>query len=120
MLQKRLKESISFLDSAENFYHGFLLGLLAGMQDYRSISNRESGNGRYDVALEPDDRDLPVIIIELKVTAKYGEMESKCQEALQQIDEKQYDAEFVEMGYPHIMKYGICFCRKNCMIQLKD
>lgn len=120
LLQKRLKESISFLDSAENFYHGFLLGLLAGMQDYRSISNRESGNGRYDVALEPDDRDLPVIIIELKVTAKYGEMESKCQEALQQIDEKQYDAEFVEMGYPHIMKYGICFCRKNCMIQLKD
>lgn len=119
LIKKRLKESISFMDHAENFYHGFLLGLLTGMKDYCSISNRESGNGRYDIALEPNDMEFPVIILELKVTAKFGEMEEKCREALQQIDEKQYDAEFVETGYPHIMKYGVCFCKKNCRILLR-
>lgn len=107
------------MDSAENFYHGFLLGILSAMPDYQTCSNRESGKGRYDIVLKPVSYRKPVIILELKRTTRFSEMAAKCQEALQQIDTMQYDTEFVEMGYPHIMKYGICFCGKDCMIKLK-
>lgn len=119
MLNELMRNTISFMDSAENFYHGFLLGILGAMPDYQIHSNRESGKGRYDIALRPVSYREPVIILELKRTTRFSEMAAKCQEALQQIDTMQYDAEFVEMGYPHIMKYGICFCGKDCMIQLK-
>ena len=60
-LKRHLKESISYMDSAENFYHGFLLGMLTGMQDYEILSNRESGEGRYDILLKPYDEKQPAI-----------------------------------------------------------
>ena len=115
-LRKQLHESISFMDSAENFYHGFLLGLLGGLQDYEKLSNRESGEGRYDIILKPYDERQPAIIFELKRAKRFTEMEAMCQEALQQIEDKHYDAELIDEGYPIIKKYGICFCKKSCMV----
>ena len=120
LLKQQLRESISFMDSAEKFYHGFLLGLLGGLQDYRKKSNLESGNGRYDIILIPYDEQQPAVILELKRAKKFTEMENLCQEALKQIDEKNYADALIEEGYPLILKYGICFCKKSCMVKLSE
>ena len=80
-LREQLHGSISFMDSAENFYHGFLLGILTGLQGYEKLSNRESGEGRYDIVLKPYDERQPAIILELKRVQRFTEMESMCQEA---------------------------------------
>ena len=117
-LKKQLRESISFMDSAEKFYHGFLLGLLGGLQDYRKESNLEGGNGRYDITLIPYDEQQPAVILELKRAKKFTDMENLCLEALRQIDEKKYADALIEEGYPLILKYGICFCKKSCMVKL--
>lgn len=119
LLKKYLRDSISYLDSAENFYHGFLLGLLSGMQDYERLSNRESGNGRYDILLKPYDEKQPAIIIEIKCVKKFNEMENMCNKALKQIEDHHYDAGLLDEGYAVVMKYGVCFCKKSCMIKIK-
>ena len=120
VIKKQLRESISFMDSAENFYHGFLLGMLTGMQDYEILSNRESGEGRYDIVLRPYDEKQPAIILELKRARKFTEMAPLCQQALEQIRARHYDEELIEEGYPFILRYGICFCKKSCMISSKE
>ncbi len=117
-LRNQLNECISFWDSAENFYHGFLLGLLGGIKGYTKSSNRESGEGRYDIVLIPHDERNPAVILELKRVKHFTEMEAGCEQALQQIEEKHYDAELIDIGYPVIMKYGICFCRKSCKVKV--
>ena len=119
-LRAQLHGSISFMDSAENFYHGFLLGLLGGLQGYEKLSNRESGEGRYDIVLKPYDERQPAIILELKRVQRFTEMEKMCQEALQQIEDKHYDAGLLDEGYMVIKKYGICFCKKSCMVMIKE
>ena len=119
-LREQLHGSISFMDSAENFYHGFLLGILTGLQGYEKLSNRESGEGRYDIVLKPYDERQPAIILELKRVQRFTEMESMCQEALQQIEDKHYDAGLLDEGYIVIKKYGICFCKKSCMVMIKE
>jgi len=119
-LREQLHGSISFMDNAENFYHGFLLGLLSGLQGYEKLSNRESGEGRYDIVLKPYDERQPAIILELKRVQKFTEMEDTCQEALQQIEDKHYDAGMLDEGYMVIKKYGICFCKKSCMVMVKE
>ncbi len=119
-LREQLHGSISFMDSAENFYHGFLLGILTGLQGYEKLSNRESGEGRYDIVLKPYDERQPAIILELKRVQKFTEMEDTCQEALQQIEDKHYDAGLLDEGYMVIKKYGICFCKKSCMVMVKE
>lgn len=119
-LREQLHGSISFMDSAENFYHGFLLGILTGLQGYEKLSNRESGEGRYDIVLKPYDERQPAIILELKRVQRFTEMESMCQEALQQIEDKHYDAGLLDEGYMVIKKYGICFCKKSCMVMIKE
>ena len=119
-LREQLRKSISFMDSAENFYHGFLLGLLGGLQGYETSSNRESGEGRYDIVLKPYDERQPAIILELKRVWRFTEMESMAMEALQQIEDKHYDAGLVDEGYLVIKKYGICFCKKSCRVVAGD
>ncbi len=119
-LREQLRESISFMDSAENFYHGFLLGLLGDLQGYEKLSNRESGEGRYDILLKPYDERQPAIILELKRAKRFTEMEGMCHKALQQIEDKHYDAGIIDEGYMVIKKYGICFCKKSCMVMVKE
>ena len=119
-LKQQLRESISFMDSAEKFYHGFLLGLLGGLQDYRKKSNLESGSGRYDITLIPYDEQRPAVILELKRAKRFVDMEGLCQDALQQIEDLHYDNILIEEGYPIILKYGVCFCKKSCMVKLAE
>ena len=119
-LREQLHRSISFIDSAENFYHGFLLGILTGLQGYEKLSNRESGEGRYDIVLKPYDEHQPAIILELKRVQRFTEMENMCHEALQQIENKHYDAGLLDEGYMVIKKYGICFCKKSCRVMVKE
>lgn len=116
-LKKHLRESISYYDTKEAYYHGFLTGILSGLQDYEILSNRESGNGRPDILLKPYDELNPVVIIEIKFTDKFSSMEKKCEDALQQIENKAYAAGSLDEGYKTIRKYGICFCKKSCMVK---
>ena len=116
-----MKKSISFYDSgAEGFYHGLVLGLVALMDDrYKIRSNRESGDGRYDISLIPRDLKYPGIIMELKSDKNLDEkkLESLAKEALKQIDDKEYDTEMREEGIEVILKLGIAFSGKKVKIQ---
>lgn len=116
-INSQLVKSISYYDDVENFYHGYMFGILSGIGGYEIISNREQGNGRPDLVLKPFQPMQPAIILELKRTQKFSEMEKLCKEALEQIEERNYAAELVEEGYQSVLKYGICFCRKSCMVK---
>ena len=107
----------------EKFYHGFVLGLLVdNAKNYVIRSNRESGYGRYDVVLEPKDKNDPAVIIEFKVYDKEYDCEDDLKDtaanALAQINEKQYAADLIAQGVPEdkIYKYGFAFQGKKCLI----
>ena len=96
----------------ERFYHGFMLGLLAGLRDtHEVISNRESGLGRYDVSIFPKDVHQLGIIMEFKVVKKKrGEtLESEAHSALAQVEERRYEAAMRSRGITKILKIGIAF-----------
>ena len=126
-LQKAISEymdkSISFYDAgAEGFYHGLTLGLIALLDNqYRIKSNRESGDGRYDISLIPREKKYPGIIMELKWKSGLDEVELEklSTEALNQIDEKRYDLELKEEGSENIIKLGIAFSGKKVVIKTK-
>ena len=109
-----LGKSISYYDNKESFYHGLILGLLNVGTYYDIKSNRETGNGRYDIAIYQKDRFLTAIILELKICHGDDEPAKVAQMALNQINEKKYYAEAVQRGYKNILKYGIAFKDKIC------
>lgn len=116
-VNRYLVETISYYDYAENFYHGFLCGLLKGCNRYVTLSNRESGEGRPDIVLEYPSSQGPVVILELKVAKRHQDMEDGCDMAIQQLDERDYAAHWRNEGYTDIIQYGICFYKKECMIK---
>ena len=126
-LQKAIAEymdkSISFYDAgAEGFYHGLVLGLIALMDNqYMIKSNRESGDGRYDISLFPREGRYPGIIMELKwkKDLKADELSGLADEALAQIDEKRYDVEMKEDGIQDILKFGVAFSGKKVCVKTK-
>ena len=109
--------TISYFDNLqENYYHGLMLGLITIFEDtYFIRSNRESGNGRYDIQLAPKNIVLPGIIIEIKAVAKEnaGSLRNVAANALKQIEEQQYDTELCAQGVKNVIKYGIAFCHKT-------
>ena len=117
MLKEQLAGSISYFDSEEDFYHGFLLGLLRPLQDYEVFSNRESGNGRPDIVLKPYNPRKTAVILELKHVKCFPQMEAGCEEALRQIKERKYAEGILEEGYRDVISYGICFCKKSCLVK---
>lgn len=116
-LSAQLMDTISFFDYKESYYHGFLAGILKCSQKYVVLSNREAGMGRSDIMLQDYAEGKKGIVLELKVAKKYSEMEKKCDEALEQIENMQYEQELREDGYEEIIKYGISFFKKRCMVK---
>lgn len=117
MVSEQLLETISFFDYAENYYHGFLAGLLKGAGQYLVISNRESGEGRPDLILKTPSVRGSAIILERKVSDTFQAMEQECRNALRQIESADYEAGLRAEGYSDIKKYGMCFYRKECMVR---
>lgn len=126
-LQKAITEymdkSISFYDAgAEGFYHGLVLGLIALMDNqYKIKSNRESGDGRYDISLIPREERYPGMIMELKWKKDLStdELDGLAEDAFAQIDDMRYDAEMREDGINDILKFGIAFSGKKVSVKTK-
>ncbi|MBR2883727.1 MAG: AAA family ATPase [Clostridia bacterium] len=119
MLQTLLTQSVSSFDVAgENFYHGFMLGLCALLGGFFISSNKESGDGRYDIQLKPVKKNLPGILIELKAEKNCSgeQLKNLSEIALKQIIDKKYDAEMTAEGIKTIFKYGVAFSGKNVEI----
>ena len=119
MLGDYLWDSISVRDTAvrrnmkENFYHGMLLGLLQSQDSWLVKSNAETGEGYSDIFIQTPER--VGIVIELKY-ADDGNLEKACREALKQIEEKKYAQGLKRRSMKKIIKYGIAFCEKECMV----
>ena len=111
-----LQKTISTFDSEESFYHGFFLSLLYGVPYYSPQSNREEGIGRPDITLYPDRPKDPAIIFEVKVRKKFNEMEDGLKEAFDQIKTRKYEEGILDDGYYGVKSYGICFCKKSCIV----
>lgn len=116
-LERLLLESASCYDIAgENFYHGLVLGLCAIMNNrYYITSNRESGEGRYDIQLEPKDVATPGVLIELKADKDCDDEKLKAlsQTALRQIEDRKYDTDMRMRGVKTIFKFGVAFSGKK-------
>ena len=115
-LNKLLHPVISYHDYSENYYHGFLAGILTGMSGFVVRSNREAGNGRSDLFIKPISRFDTAYVLELKVADDIEELESKGYEAIKQIIARKYEDELREDGYKKIERYGIAFYKKDCMV----
>ncbi len=119
-LSDLMEKSISTFDCSESFYHGLMLTLLYGVSRYVPKSNREAGDGRPDIVLYPNRPKDPAYIFEFKIRKKFNEMEAGIQEAFDQIREKRYVDGVLEDGYAGAVSYGICFCRKSCIVRLME
>lgn len=111
-----LRRTISYHDYREDFYHAFLAGIFTGA-GYMVDSNKEHGEGRSDVVVY-DSINARVAIFEAKYTKTLGNLESECETALQQIDDRMYAKEY-EDDYDQILCYGISFFKKRCMVKKK-
>ena len=117
----QLMETISFYDYKEDYYHGFIAGLLKNNGRFFIKSNRESGLGRYDLTLRTKRiRKGRAIILEFKVAGSIHGLEKGCMEALEQIESLHYDSDIIEEGYTDILKYGLCFYKKECLVMKKE
>ena len=120
IITEQLMDTISFYDYKEAYYHGFIAGLLKHNGKYLIKSNRESGLGRYDLTLKTKRiRKGRAIIIELKAADNIQMLENGCMKALEQIEKLHYDNDIIEEGYTDILKYGICFYKKECLVMQK-
>ena len=124
-LQKALRNYMiscisSFDGAAEGFYHGMLLGLVASLSTkYYIRSNREAGEGRFDLQLEPRDRNLPAIVMELKAipVSEKCDLKKSADEAISQIGRKSYIQDLRDRGFHRIVQYGIAFSGKQAEVR---
>lgn len=120
VLKKFLLETVSYYDTLkENYYQGLLLGMTGLFTNtYYVSSNRESGEGRYDIQLQPKTAAMPGIIIEIKTAkdATEEQLKALAAEALAQIESKHYDTELMAHGITTVYKYGIAFSGKKVEI----
>ncbi len=121
LVEKYINEilvNMSYYDKKENFYHGYMLGLFTGfLNDYYKVrSNRESGDGRYDLLIEKKDLSVGMIF-EFKITDNDYLMEKLADDAMRQIDDKKYMQELICDNVKIIHKYVIVFCGKKCIVR---
>ena len=119
-LNKDLLNNPSYHDfKEENSYHLFIFGiLLAISKDYVVYSNPESGKGRSDCLLKPNDKEAYAVVIEFKHERDACDLKKIAQKGLEQIDEKEYIHNLKREGYKRIYKYGIAFHKKNCEVAM--
>lgn len=122
LLENYMIQSISVMDGAsEGFYHGMMLGLCAVLSNrYQIRSNRESGLGRFDIQLAPQNKQLPGFLFEFKHTTDIAkDLNALAETALEQIENKKYDTEMQSSGISNIIKIGIAFRGKNAVVKRK-
>ncbi|WP_129738694.1 AAA family ATPase [Massilimicrobiota timonensis] len=115
LLQDVLQQSISYYDNYENFYHGFMVGFLKA-NGYTVQSNKESGEGRFDIAVLPYSILDTALIIECKHSSGIKELRIDSAKASEQIIRQKYIEGLIEEGYEHVIGYGISFYKKQCII----
>lgn len=120
ILNDQLFRTISFYDSAENFYHGFLTGILSQSENYLVKSNRESGNGRSDIVVKSPSLRGKSFVMEVKVSDSVDNLENDAEKALKQIYDKRYMEELHMEGYRKIGCYGVSFFRKDCEVRFGE
>lgn len=113
LLNDILLRSISYFDNQESFYHGFLVGLL---NDYEVVSNKESGNGRFDVCVLPENILGTVVLIECKHSISEDDLIDDAKEGARQIVEQKYLEEHKFKKYENAIGYGISFYKKQCYV----
>lgn len=124
LFNEYLKQTISIRDTfvrkptKENFYHGILLGILGFKSDWYVKSNRETGDGFGDIIVRIEDNGIGMIL-----EIKYAEnacFSSECENAMKQIESRDYTAEFKDIGFHKIYKYGIACYKKTCKVIFKE
>lgn len=118
LLSDLLFDTISYHDYAESFYHAFVTGLVAAA-GYIVESNYENGLGRSDIVIK-DRRNRRAVVIEAKIAVSEDEMENECRYALQQIEEKQYARKIERSGFKKVIRYGIAFYKKECLVKTSE
>lgn len=113
LLNDILLRSISYFDNQESFYHGFLVGLL---NDYEVVSNKESGNGRFDVCVLPENILGTIVLIECKHSISEDNLIDDAKEGARQIVEQKYLEEHRFKKYENAVGYGISFYKKQCYV----
>ena len=122
-LQEVLLKYMSFYDvsNIEKVYHSFILGLMIHLEGkYKISSNGEGGLGRYDIAIEPLDRNLRGFILEFKVADSEEKLDEKASEGLEQIEDKKYYIELEKRGIKDITFIGMAFYKKFVKIKAKN
>ena len=117
LLNDILLRSISYFDNQESFYHGFLVGLL---NDYEVVSNKESGNGRFDVCVLPENILGTIVLIECKHSISEDDLIDDAKEGASQIIEQKYLEEHKFKKYENAVGYGISFYKKQCYVVKVD
>ena len=118
ILDEQLLDTVSFYDARESFYHGFLLALLSTCASWNVSSNIETGRGRSDILVSRKDRKIG-FVVEVKDVKDEEKLESTCEAALRQIDERDYTAILRRFRVKEIHKYGIAFWDKECRVAKK-
>ena len=113
LLNDILLRSISYFDNQESFYHGFLVRLL---NDYEVVSNKESGNGRFDVCVLPENILGTVVLIECKHSISEDDLIDDAKEGARQIVEQKYLEEHKFKKYENAIGYGMSFYKKQCYV----
>ena len=108
------------LEAPEQVYHAFLLGVFINLNnEYIIDSNKEVGDGRFDIILEPRDTSKTAFVIELKIADDDDSLETAVNDALKQIEEKQYEARLIDRGIEKIEKLGMAFIGRKALVSNK-
>ena len=117
-INKWLAKIISYHDALENFYHGFVAGLLVGSATYEVKLGRENGDGRTDLTVCEFQTRSIAFVIEIKIAEEFRQLDEKCDEAIAQIRRNKYDKQLTDDCYKRVVRYGVAFYKKACKVKM--